>query len=376
MIFFLSALPRRQLYLGVVALLLAILLIMRWIANWGLVTIHAKDQPLAKVIASIARQGGVRIESSLDPTKLVTMEVVKVTPVTALESLAEASDSSWRVVYLAAPTKISLNEAIISLKGTGKIDNWVTSYYPNPGSGWGAEYGQVIDPRSLAITMEGAEPELGKLLDEAAQKSGVMTSLPKDWSPISKLPKPTSVRKAVASLVSSAHGQVAEFFYLSERRRRGWGGGGPGEGDGGPEGPGVPNGSSGPAVPRPSEWGGSQTSSTPSVVNDNHGSDETRPHVNPAWIEQRQRAQIKKLPTDKQVEAQKDRAERKAFFESLKGLPPAERMGKIQEMMANSEMGQKIQDARLLQDARQSTERRITRAMNYLNRKAAARASQ
>ncbi len=361
MMFFLSALPRRQLYLGCVALLLAILLIVRWIANWGLVTIHAKDQPLAKVIASIARQGGVRIESSLDPTKLVTMEVVKVTPVTALESLAEASDSSWRVVYLAAPTKISLNEAIISLNGTGKIDNWVTSYYPNPGAGWGAEYGQVIDPGSLAITMEGADPELGKLLDEAAQKSGVMTSLPKDWRPISKLPKPTSVRKAVASLVSSAHGKVAEFFYLSERRRRGWGGGGPGEGDGGPDGPNGSNGSSGPAGPRPSEWG---------------GSDETRPHANPAWIEQRQRAQIKKLPTEKQVEAQKDRAERKAFFESLKGLPPAERMAKIQEMMANTEMGQKMQDSQLVRQAQQTAEKQITRAMNYLNRKAAAKASQ
>jgi hypothetical protein len=375
MIFFLSALPRRQLYLGCVALLLAILLIVRWIANWGLVTIHAKDQPLAKVIASIARQGGVRIESSLDPTKLVTMEVVKVTPVTALESLAEASDSSWRVVYLAAPTKISLNEAIISLNGTGKIDNWVTSYYPNPGAGWGAEYGQVIDPGSLAITMEGADPELGKLLDEAAQKSGVMTSLPKDWRPISKLPKPTSVRKAVASLVSSAHGKVAEFFYLSERRRRGWGGAGPGEGDGGPDGPNGSNGSSGPAGPRPPEWG-AQTSSTSPSGNDNHIRDDSRPRANTDWLEQRQQAQIKKLPSDQQAQAKKDHEERKAFFDSLKGLAPADRMAKIQEMMANTEMGQKMQDSQLVRQAQQTAEKRITRAMNYLNRKAAAKASQ
>ena len=375
MIAFLSTLPRRQLSLGGIALLLAILLIVRWIANWGLVTIHAKDQPLAKVIASIARQGGVRIETSLDPTKLVTMEVVKVTLATALETLAEASDASWRVVYLAAPTKTSLNEAIISLNGTGKIDNWTTNYYPGPGGGWGAEYGQVIDPRSLAITMEGTDPELGKLLDEAAQKSGVMTSLPKEWCPLAKLPKPQksmSAHEAVSTLVSSAHGKMAEFFFLSERRRRGWGGGGPGEGEGGPDGP---NGSSGAAGPRPPEWG-SQPSSTPPASNDNHGRDDSRPRANPDWLEQRQLAQIKKLPSDQQVQAQKDRAERKAFFDSLKGLPPAERMAKIQEMMANSEMGQKIQDARLLQDAKQSAERRITRAVNYLNRKAAAKASQ
>jgi hypothetical protein len=93
-------------------------------------------------------------------------------------------------------------------------------------------------------------------------------------------------------------------------------------------------------------------------------------------MEQRQLAQIKKLPSDKQTQALKDRVERKDFFDSLKGLTPQERMAKIQDMMANSEMGQKMQDSRLLQEAKQSAERRITRAVSYLNRKAAAKASQ
>jgi hypothetical protein len=358
MVAFLSALPRRQLALGVVALMLFILLIARWIGDWGLVTIHAKDQPLSKVISSIARQGGVRIESALDPTKLVTMDVVKVTPVEALETLAGIAEAGWSIVYLAAPTKNAINEAVLALNGTGKIENWVVNYYPSPAPG--SDNGQVIDPGTLSITLEGGDPDLGKLLDEAAQKSGVMTALPKDWIASAKLPKPTSVRNAISSMVGSVHGKVSEFFFLTERPRRAWGGG-PGEGDGGPE------------APRPSIAGvPSSGLPPPSGVSP---ADSLRGSIpNPEWIQQRHRARIKKLPKAEQEQAKKDMEERRAFFDSLKGLSPAERAAKFQDMMANSELGQKMQDSRLIQDAKQSAARRITRAVNYLNRKAAAKA--
>jgi len=212
----------------------------------------------------------------------------------------------------------------------------------------------VNDPRFLPITLEGPDPDLEKLLDEAAQKSGVMTALPKDWLPSTKLPKPTSVQNAISSMVGSVHGKTAEFFLLTERPRRSWDGARPAEGEGG---------------------GDSASGSRPS------GSANQQPypeglHANPDWVEQRQLAQIKKLPADKQPQALKDRAERKALFDSMKGLTPEERRAKIQDMMANSEMGQKIQDAQLLRQAQQTAEKRITRAVNYLNRKAAAKAAQ
>lgn len=89
-------------------------------------------------------------------------------------------------------------------------------------------------------------------------------------------------------------------------------------------------------------------------------------------MEQRQQARIKKLPTALQEQAKKDAEERKAFFASLQGLSPEERTAKIQDMMANSEMGQKMQDHQLLRQAQQTAEKRIARAVNYLNRKAAA----
>jgi len=362
MISFLCALPRRQLYLGGIALLLAVIMIARWVANWGLVTIHAKEQPLAKVIASIARQGGIRVESSLDPSKQVTMNVDKVTSVEALEILAAATESGWRLVYLAAPTKTALNNAIASLSGTGKIEGWNTSYYPGPG---GNEYGQVIDPRFLVIKMEGPDPDLAKLLDETAQKSGVMTVLPKDWTPTAKLPKSASVRKAVSSLIGSAHGKVAEFFFLNERRRHDWGGAGLGEGDGG---------SDGAIGARTSGTAGQQLGVT--GESEHHAPSGERPVTNPACMEQRQLAQIKKLPSDKQAQALKDSTEKKAFFDSLKGLTPQERVAKIQDMMANSELGQKMQDSRLVRQSQQTAEQRISRAESYLNRKAAAKAGQ
>ena len=105
----LATIPRRQWILFGGALLLAILLIARWIADWGLVTIHVKEAPLGKIIASIARQGHVRFESSLDPATPVSLDVDKVTPVQAIDLLTARTEASWRIVYLAAPSQGDLN---------------------------------------------------------------------------------------------------------------------------------------------------------------------------------------------------------------------------------------------------------------------------
>jgi hypothetical protein len=211
------------------------------------------------------------------------------------------------------------------------------------------------------ITLEGTDRDLGKLLDQAAQKSGVMTAHPKDWMPLAVLPKTASVGKALSSLVSSAHGNLAEFFYLTESSRRGWSAGGMGDGDGG---------SGGSAEPKPN---------APSVPYEpahfpSAGTLTEHPPANPAWIAQRQESMIEKLPAEKQAQALQDQEAIKAFFDSLKGLTKEERMAKMQETFANSELGDKMMDAQLLRRAQQSPERRISRAVSYLNRKAAAKA--
>ncbi len=139
--------PKRLYFLAGLALLLLGILIARWIAGWGLVTIHVVNAPVGKVISSIAHQGHVRIESSLDPTKLVSMDVDQVTPVVAIDILATRTDASWRVAYLVAPTKAALTAAMTSLCGSGTIDDWITYYYPTPP--FTGENAQALDPRFL-----------------------------------------------------------------------------------------------------------------------------------------------------------------------------------------------------------------------------------
>ena len=335
----LSTIPRRQLVLFGVALLLLVILIARWIGSWGLVTIHVKDIPLSKVIGSIARQGHVRIESSLDPSTLVSLDVDKVPPVGAIDLLSVRADASWRLVYLAAPSQGDLNAAVTSLQGTGSINGWTAAFYPGAPF---SENGLTIDPRRLSLTIAGAAQDLSQLLDQAAQKSGVMTVLPKDWAPAhATLPKPGTVATVIPFLIKGARGKVATFFYLSERLRR-WG------------------------AERPESDQNQQVDQTP----------RSWEKMNPEWREQRQLAQIALLPQSEQVEAKKKLLERKALFAEMQGLTPEERRAKWQQMMANPDMFLQMQDHQLLRQTQRTPAQQINRAAGYLNRKAAAQASQ
>jgi len=332
---------KRFLYLGGVALLLLAILIIRWIHGWGLVTIHVKDAPISKVIASISMQGHVRVESSLDPMQLVSIDVDKVLPAVAVDILSIRADASWRVVYLAAPTRAVLNEAIIHLSKAGKIDDWATHYYPT--LPLETENGQVLDPRYLELKIDGPENGLFKLLDQAAQKSGVMTASPQNWLPsVQKLPQANQVRRVLTTLIKSAHGKSAEFFLITHLPQRRAGN------------ESVTNDSS---------------QSQPSEAGPRFGDFAS---MNPAWREEKQLAQIKLLPLSEQDAARKKLAERQALFDQLKGLSPEERRAKWQQMMSNPDNLQQMQDRQLLRQANQTSAQRINRAVNYLTRKASA----
>lgn len=324
--------PKRLLILGAIALLLLIMIVANWISGWGLVTVHETNAPLGKVIASIAHQAGVRVETSLDLTKPVSLDVDRVPVADALEKLAIRTNSSWRLVYLAAPTKGDLDTAVISLRGSGKVDDWTTYFYPQPPFA-DVTGGEAVDPRYLTVSLEGTDKGLPRLLNEAAQKSGAQILFPKDWAPAaSRIPKPNQVRKTIPSLVKSVYGKTTELFFLTDRERR--------EGR-----------------PRPDD----------SVAN------QEQAPMNPLWIEQRQLAQIAKLPPEKQAEAKKDLADRKAMFAEMKNLSPEERRAKWQAMMADPDRMEKMADQRLLRDANMTTQQRIDRAMNYIQRKATAK---
>ena len=340
-------LPKRLLLLTATAAALALILIGKWIAGWGLVTIHVKDAPLRRVIASIAQQGHVQVESSLDPSLPVTLDVDRVTPAEAIDLLAIRIDAAWRAVVIAAPTKAAVEEATASLRGGGSPKGWTAFYYQDRYP-TGAAGNAAIDPLQLEWNPEGPELDLAKLLDEAAQKSGVMTLVPATWTPaVSKLPKADATGKALRALIGSARGQDTSFLYLNEPRRQ--------QG----------------ATPDPENtaastgWSGRR--------GDGPGWD--RQSIKPEWADQRARALIKKLPEAAQAEATKEYEETKATFDGMKDLPPEARQQKIREIMANPALQEKMAEARLLRDSKMTTAQRINRAVSYVSRKAAAKAA-
>jgi hypothetical protein len=340
-----SPLPKRLLLLAGISLLLAGILIARWLSGWGLVTIHVKDAPLEKVLSSIARQGHARVETSMDGAKKVSLDCDAVSPAEALDIVAARTESSCRVVYLAAPTKEALNGAVLSLRGNGKVDDWKTRYYPTPG-GTGPS-GMQIDPRSLELTIEGPDMELPQLLDQVAQKTGVSTIAPKDWAPtVPSLPKPNRVGKSIAAMVKSVHGRVEELFFLSPQGRRTP----PPDQD---------------ATKTTEDEGANRPSGDPFAGLNQQGG-----RMNPAWREQRAQAQIKKLPASEQPAAQKELDEMKAVFAELRDLPREERRAKWEELMSQPKFAERMENRQMARDSRQTPEQRINRAVNYLERKA------
>ena len=190
-----------------------------------------------------------------------------------------------------------------------------------------------MDPRRLELKIEGSDTDLSKLLDEVAQKSGVMTASPQSWETTAKnIPKPNQVCKVLPALIGSAHGKTAELFFITQRQRQG--------------------------------DGGDRTDTADA------GTDQSS--FNPDWKEQLQLAQIELLPPEEQPAAREEHAKRKALFAQLHGLSPKERRAKWQQMMSDPDNLQQMMDNMLVRSANQTAEQRIQRAVNYLNRKAAA----
>ena len=340
--------PMRLYLLGGLVFLLLAILVSRWISDWGLVTIHVKDAQLGKVLASIASQGHTRVKSSLDQKTPVSLDVDKVTPAVALDILSNRVDADVRVVYLAAPTKSALDEAITSLETSGKVADWTPHFYQGPNAS-----GMIgMDPSTLELKIEGPDNQLPLLLDQAAQKTGVMTGTPQGWSPsVSNLPPASCAGKVIKNLVGSVHGELASFFFLTKqewRNRR-------------PQAEGAPQG----------EGGGQPQGGDPFA-----GMNGQRSRMNPEWREARALAQIKQLPPEAQVEAKKDIDEMKAVFKQMQGLSQEERRAKWEELMNNPDFADRMEQRRTLRQQSQSTEQRVERSISYLERKQAVMSGQ
>ena len=301
----------------------------------GLITLDFKDAPVTKVIASIERQGHVRIGTNVPPETLVTIHMKKVHLMDALETLSVRVEGELRVVFAGAATKTQAAAALEELASGKRSDQWAVAWFPSMGMLAGDT---PPDPRFLAVKPEAGEKnDLQSALLQVAVKSGVMTAVPRDWNPDAKMPKSTApAARIVRQLISSSGGQVQESFLIIARGGR----------DGRPGGP-----------PDGGDRGGQA------------GGPRGREGMNPEWMAQRAEAALAQLPPEERLAAKADFDAMRKSWEEIRSLPEDQRRAKMEEMMNRPDVQDKMADRQAARDARQSPQQRENRMRNYIAQK-------
>jgi len=301
----------------------------------GLITLDFKNAPVTKVIASIERQGHVRIGTNVPPETPVTIHMEKVHLMDALETLSVRVEGELRVVFAGATTKAQAAAAVEELASGKRSDQWAVAWFPSMGMLAGDT---PPDPRFLAVKPEAGEKnDLQSALLQVAMKSGVMTAVPRDWNPDAKMPKNTATAASIVrQLINSSGGHVQESFLIVARGGR----------DGGPGGP--PDGGD-----RAGQAGGPRG----------------REGMNPEWLAQRAEAAIAQLPPDERAAAKADFDSMRKSWEEIRALPEDQRRAKMQEMMNRPDVQDKMADRQAARDARQSPQQREQRMRNYIAQK-------
>jgi len=195
-----------------------------WI-DWGLITIHAQNEPVSKIIKSIEWQGWVKIESSLDPNTQVTMDVDEVTLPEAMESLAANSDSRWKLSFFLGEHKSVVMQGMQVFSGGLDLhDNgWRT--FSSFGGGFQlgtSEDDPVPDPYLQKWNVKVEKPDLQGYLQASAQAADVAIFVPQDWNPTLASPGAYpnwSISSGIAELAYKAGGTYQEVLTLQSTRR-------------------------------------------------------------------------------------------------------------------------------------------------------------
>lgn len=321
---------------AVLAAVVLILVALAVRAFWpdGLITLDFKDAPVAKVISSVERQGRVRIVTNLSPETPVTIRVKRVPLMEALETLAVRTECDLRAVCVGAAKSTEAEAAFAGLK-SGKVpETFAVAWFPAMGMSFGSN---VQDPRSLIVKFEPEEKNsLQSALKQIAQKSGVMTAVPREWNPSVAAPAATSAAAAIRNLLNSSGGNVVEGFFLFSRDRRQVGSPG-GEGE-------------------PQSGGGG-------------GGRGGRERMNPEWIAQRTEAMIAQLPPAEQPAAKADFDAMRKVWEEVRALPEDQRREKMADIFSRPEVQDRMAAREAARDARRSPEQREQRMKKYVERK-------
>ncbi|MEQ1854244.1 MAG: hemophore-related protein [Chthoniobacteraceae bacterium] len=319
-----------------------------WVwSGWGLVTVKVNGKPLSEVIRSIEKQGGIVLKTNMDATKPVTMHVDKVPLTEALETLAEVTDSRWRVGYLFAADTAALKGALDTSSGK-RPEGWKNFDVPlfgRPGS-----LGETVvpmDPRTDTWKVgEPGDKTLHGYLQSAALGVSALFSCPEEFNPeIGAAPSPGEIGKVAPQLAKAAGAKLEEVFLLLGRPA------GIAEGD------------------RPREEGGEDG-------RPRRGGPDGGGLRNFELFRQRQLAEIEKLPAGEQPAARAEFDERDKFFSALQSVPEAERRAKVEEYFNNPANQERMAERRMSSEERKTPEQRRERYQKYVQKKQQAMNSQ
>lgn len=318
-------------------------------SNWGLITVHADNQPLGEVIRSIEKQGRVTIKTNMDPAAKVSLNLEKVALAEALESLSVVVDARWRLTYFIAPDQSAIGAALAEIASGKRPEGWKTHYVPMPPVG--LEAPEVLpDPRKdLWEVSPAQEGTLQAYLQQASRHVSASFQVPESYNPaVASAPSGGPIRKSLAKLVSTAKGSYQEVFLLQgDRRDRA-----EGERRGGDDGPRFAgNFGDGPGLGRGGEP-------------DRSAADE------------RIQNELKKLPEAKRVAAQQEYDERRKIFEEIRSMTPEQRAEAFQNMMSDPRNEERMDKAMSAREARRSPQQRVERGQRYRDRKQQAQTRQ
>jgi hypothetical protein len=198
------------------------------------------------------------------------------------------------------------------------------------------------------VTWSPSEPGgLPALLEEAAQKTGVLLAAPAEWKPSVSAPPAGPIAKTAPRLFRDAGGVSREVFLLRARPSRD-----DGDWDGGDRG---------------GSWigggGGARGGGSMRALGDGQRTEE------------RVEAQIALLPKNEQEKARADARLMRQFWQEVRDLPEDQRRAKAQEFFNRPEVAERMDERRMAREAKMTPKQRVERAQRYLERKAAMKKS-
>jgi hypothetical protein len=339
--------PTRRLLLAILLALLVLWGGWQLYAGWGLVTMNVQDAPIGKVLSAISRQGGIEIVSDLAPETKVSLQVKRMPPVEALDIVAVRTDASWRLAYLGAPDQAALNAALAGFRAGQEAPGWTSS----GGGGFTLvepESGEAFDLREVRWNPSSGGP-LPDILQEAAEKTGVLLAAPTNWLPEVARPQPGPISAVAPRLFRQAGGVSREVFLLrgrggsDEEAAGGWRGG---------------------------RWIGSAPERPDTGARG--GGWIGRVMGDPERVAERVEAQIALLPAAEQPRARENFATMREFWQSVRDLPEDQRREKAREFFTRPEVAEAMENRRVSRWAKMTPEQRIARTKSYWERKAAA----